>query len=227
MSKDIMSKDMEILSTAFEILALRKKLTNLAWSESERIKDIAGNEIAKRAIEVAAVHGISIGFFGREVAHRLTLVAAGFGVPAFAAKPCPCGRYGSMRESCRCSISVIRRHQNSKEFQTALGADMLLEVDEYATVPNARNEEAAAIMARVKKAKEFEKEIIDAPEYAMTDDAKNMLRVAADTLELTTARVDLVKNLARCSMVLEGVSTIIHAHHIAEACSYIRRPYRL
>lgn len=211
-----MNRDQLILKTATEIVMLRKKLSDLAFDAVESIKTIPGNEVAKRAIEVAAVQGNTIGFVGRETAGRLVLVAAQFGVPAFSAKACLCGNYGNVRQECKCAISQIRKYQQGKLFQQVKNANIIVEVDEH-VMPGPSGEEGAAIKARIQKAREF---ISLVEKYQETADTVAMMKMAKNDLALTTAQIEVISLIGMSVMALEGSSTIVHVHHIVEAIQY-------
>jgi len=75
---------------------------------------IRGNEVAKRALLVAAAGSHSILFVGVPNCGKTMLraVALELGLGhTFEAQPCPCGYHGSPIRSCDCSAGKVERHR--------------------------------------------------------------------------------------------------------------------
>jgi predicted ATPase with chaperone activity len=86
--------------------------TKAATNGYDAASIICGNEMAKRALLVAAAGGHSILFVGPPNCGKTMLraVALELGLGStFEARPCPCGYHGSPRRACNCSCSKIER----------------------------------------------------------------------------------------------------------------------
>jgi predicted ATPase with chaperone activity len=90
-------------------IARRAKITT---NGHDAANIIFGNEMAKRALVVAAAGGHSILFLGPPSCGKTMLRAValelGLGT-TFEARPCPCGYHGSPIRACNCSNAKIER----------------------------------------------------------------------------------------------------------------------
>ena len=85
-----------------------------AMEASNALAALAGNETAKRALQVAAAGGHTIMLIGNGVATELRALAIEkLGMDpekVIAWPPCPCGNFGHKHLACRCTYAKIRAH---------------------------------------------------------------------------------------------------------------------
>jgi len=96
------------------ISVARHRLIEITADNAKLAESIPGQEAAKRAIQVAAAgnHDMVIcGPSGTDV-DRLVILAAQFGVAAYAVECCPCGCYTDPKRICNCTPAAIHRHWN-------------------------------------------------------------------------------------------------------------------
>ena len=86
-----------------------------AMEASNALAALAGNEIAKRALQVAAAGGHTIMLIGNGVATELRALAVEkLGMDpekVIAWPPCPCGNFENPNRACICSARAVERHQ--------------------------------------------------------------------------------------------------------------------
>jgi predicted ATPase with chaperone activity len=75
------------------------------------LKDIWGNDQAKRATEIAEAGKHSIKYIGNSEAELFRRYCQERGTAAYAFKPCPCGNTGDKEKPCVCSPTDIRWHR--------------------------------------------------------------------------------------------------------------------
>ena len=94
------------------ISVARRRLVELTADNCRLAESISGQESAKRAIQVAAAGGHDMVIYGPSGtgADRLVILAAQFGVAAYAVELCPCGRYTDIKRTCECTPGAIRKH---------------------------------------------------------------------------------------------------------------------
>ena len=83
----------------------------------KHIENIAGNEQAKRALEIAFAGKLSIKFIGNGEAKELASIAKEQGIKAYSFTPCPCGNLNSNKIPCTCLSGQIANHRR-KEYLT-------------------------------------------------------------------------------------------------------------
>ena len=153
--------------------------------------------------------------------------------------PCPCGYYGSRQRECRCSASEIRRYMNRVSGPLLDRIDMHVEVE---SIPpgelssNADSECSADIRRRVQAARDIQRERyssmgcrvkcnsqLDAGTLnracPMTKDAKSLLELSSERLELSNRAYTRIMKVARTIADLDGGGEI-RTEHVAEAVQY-------
>ena len=210
-----MNTELEKISE--QIVGLRNTLREESMKANPNLmQEINGYEVAKRAIEVAAVRGHSIGFLGGDSAQRLVILAGQFGVPAFADKTCPCGNYGSPRQECKCTVARIRKHQTTKAFGLVKGADLVIEVVENYLTTKYLGETFETVMARVLAAREF---IKTHTEYKDGLDGQALWKLAINDLNMQFNQIETVKAIALSCAALNQ-SEVVRPEHVCEAIQY-------
>ena len=102
------------------ISVARRRLAEITADTPKLAANIDGQESAKRAIQIAAYVDpddtkalpFDIVFFGPSGAgaDKLVILAAQFGVAAYAVKCCPCGKRTDPKRACTCTPGEVRRH---------------------------------------------------------------------------------------------------------------------
>lgn len=202
---------------AAQLIKLRFALQDESMKGNHNLmQQIKECEMAKRAIEIAAVHGNSIGFFGGDNAHKLVILAGQFIVPALADKNCPCGNYGSIHQACNCSIARIRHYQSSKKFAKVKNADLVVEVMENLPPTNRVGENFETVMARVQAARDF---LVVHPSYKDTLDGQALWKLAIYDLGIQSGRLDVIRGIAQVIAALDRLD-VVQPQHVAEALQY-------
>ena len=155
-----------------------------------------------------------------------------------ASNPCPCGYYGFSdgKNYCRCAPHQVKRYQSK------LSGPVMDRIDLRVSVPavkpeefkDSKSETSAQIRERVLKAYEVQRERFkglkisfngqmdrrEIKRFCKLDfEAEELLRRAVSTFGLSARAYNRVLKVSRTVADLEG-SSLILAHHIAEALSY-------
>jgi len=154
-----------------------------------------------------------------------------------AMNPCPCGYYGDIRRSCRCSAQQIR------QYQRRLSGPLLDRIDLHIEVPSLRyreltgryqGETSAAIRERIGRARAVQEGRFGtktAPFNArMSDgeikrhcrvdgDSQQLLEMAMEKLGLSARAYKRILKVARTIADLDGRESL-QASHVAEAIQY-------
>ena len=88
------------------------------------LSDIWGNDIAKRATEIAEAGQHSIKYIGNGEADMFRRYCEARDIEAYAFRPCPCGNLGDNAKPCTCSKRAIQAQQ---EQITACVTDLTVE----------------------------------------------------------------------------------------------------
>jgi predicted ATPase with chaperone activity len=192
---------------ANEIARRAKAATN--GYDAARI--VYGNEMAKRALVVAATGNHSILFVGPPNCGKTMLraVALELGLGnTFEVRPCPCGYRNDPRRACQCRFNQIERHLRKLPV-----ADISIEMVSPAEREMRSPGTSVADMRQQIEAKTgYESLDLD-------DDSRNLLKAAiseyaldADTRNRTLAVARTIANLDR--------NERIEARHLCEAINY-------
>ncbi|MGN0679752.1 MAG: YifB family Mg chelatase-like AAA ATPase [Oscillospiraceae bacterium] len=154
-----------------------------------------------------------------------------------AMNPCPCGNFGNPQKKCTCTEKQVRTylHKISRPVLDRIDIQIELQPVNYDELSErVRQETSAEIAARVQKARD-----IQAKRYAgtnikansgitsdiiadvcrMSDDARDMLKLAFERLGLSARAYDRILKVARTCADLENAE-IIEKPHIAQAISF-------
>ncbi len=172
---------------------------------------IHGNEMAKRALVVAAAGKHSILFLGPPNCGKTLLraVALDLGLGCtFEARPCPCGYRNDPRRACECSCRQIERHLHKLPV-----ADISIEV----VIPPEREMRTpgttSAEMRRQIEAKS------DYQSLDLDEDSRNLLKATVAELALDPDVRNRFIAVARTIANLDR-SERIEARHLCEAINY-------
>jgi magnesium chelatase family protein len=151
--------------------------------------------------------------------------------------PCPCGYYGSKKQTCRCTPSQIHKYLNKLSGPLMDRIDLHIEVDsvEYSDLKSTVEEEpSASIKKRVDFAKLVQQQRFSNSKVhnnasmkheqfktfcKLDTESENLLKTAFETLNLSARAHDRILKVARTIADLEG-SEQIKLEHIAEAIQY-------
>ncbi len=198
------------------------EVATINWSEPppKRMHAIAGNDSAKRALEVvlAGEHKVVILATVRSPASDLLRAAANIakanGIPfsGMVVPVCPCGAYGNPKEECDCSSAALLKYAR-KLMPMVKKADIIIETVEPQARDTARFNENEELMAiRILKARKTDR--LDTS--VMPSDAEELLRMAIKeygaSRDKTVAVAATVARLGGCDL--------IEISHITEALQY-------
>ncbi|MFA5013987.1 MAG: hypothetical protein WC549_00405 [Actinomycetota bacterium] len=178
------------------------------------LSSIAGNEVAKRAIEISLTGNHSINFIGNTEAILLSNRARFLGLNSKSLKPCSCGNFKDPNNACSCTPEQLQTHYNQLE---NLQADLTI----YTTKPtyeqiirayNNQNEAELTLLERVKQAKTREIKI-DLPKI------DSLLSQATKTLLLDQLQFLKVLEISKTIAKLAN-SPEVENQHLAEALQY-------
>ena len=172
---------------------------------------ICGNEMAKRAVVVAAAGNHSILFFGPPNSGKTMLraVAMELGLDStFEARPCPCGHHTDARRACRCSCRQIERHLR-KLPQTDISVEVRCPLEREMRTPGT----GLAEMRRQIEAKS------DYHSLELDEDCRNLLKAAVAELGLDTDVRNRILAVARTIADLDRCERI-ESRHLCEAINY-------
>ena len=154
-----------------------------------------------------------------------------------AMNPCPCGYFTDPKKACRCTPNKIQNYMGK------ISGPLLDRIDIHIELPAVRYKEltdtkdaepSAVIKARVEKAGAIQRKRLKdngifynarmntklIKKYCqLTDDAKNLLKLAMTELGLSARAYDKILRVSRTIADLGGAETI-GAEHIAEAVQY-------
>lgn len=190
-----------------------------------RFDHFAAAYVEKRAIEVALTGLHPIAFFGYpKLAERFAALASLHGTLAFATGLCQCGRYGDTILSCVCLPDQVAQHQITSAWQSAVSADMCVDVHR----PNTKDLLAWVDRGQRSYRHESDEHILSRiagalPQAAVSLDldapCRSLLKAAVHQLALDEIALD------RCIRVSQTIarlahSTTISVSYLAEALQY-------
>lgn len=172
---------------------------------------VYGNEMAKRALVVAAAGNHSILFIGPPNCGKTMLraVALELGLGnTFEAQPCPCGYRNDPRRACMCSCSKIDRHVRKLPV-----ADICIEMVNPAEREMRSPGTTLADMRHQIEAKG------DYQSLDLDEDSRNLLKAAIAELTLDADARHRILTVARTIANLDRYERI-EARHLCEAINY-------
>ncbi len=204
--------------TDSKLAALHRQATNEIARRAKAVTNgydaatlVHGNEMAKRALVVAAAGNHSILFVGPPNCGKTMLRAValelGLGT-TFEARPCPCGYRNDPRRACDCSYKQIERHL--RKFPVA---DISIEM---ACPPEREMRSPGTGLAEMRKQIETK---TGHDSLELGDDCRTLLKAAmseyaldADARNRILAVARTIANLDRCER--------IEPRHLCEAINY-------
>ncbi len=151
--------------------------------------------------------------------------------------PCPCGNFGSAKNTCKCTPNEIHRYVNKLSGPLLDRIDLQVEVDSVSyddLRSKVKAEPSAVIKQRVEAAREIQRERFKGSkiftnsemtnamleEYcAISKQSENLMEIAFDKLRLSGRANARILKVARTIADLDG-SKNIETKHIAEAIQY-------
>lgn len=158
------------------------------------LSDIWGNEVAKRATEIAEAGQHSIKYIGNGEADMFRRYCEGRGIEAYALKPCPCGNLGEKAKPCSCNKRAIQAHQ---EQITTCVTDLTVETHRI----RAQHLRGARLPYKVGKP------------------VRDLLKQVTSHMQLSQPDVISVLRTARTIAILAGYKNV-QPVHLAEALQY-------
>lgn len=183
-----------------------------AAAKCDDLTVIRGQEMAKRALLVAAAGKHTILFVGPPNSGKsmLRAVALKLGVTAYEARPCPCGYQSHPYKECTCTAKQIERHR-AKLPQ----ADITVEVP---TVPE-RELRSKTLGTSTADVQRQLADCLDWSDLTLEEHGQNLLRAACAELNLDPHARETIVKVARAIANLDHQG-YIQAMHIAEAINY-------
>jgi hypothetical protein len=174
---------------------------------------VYGNEIAKRAVVVAAAGKHSLLFVGPRNSGKTMLRAAAVELgllEVYEARGCPCGEYGGINSVCHCTLAQLTRHRRklpvaevNVEVQRPTGRDRAYSGTSLADMQR----QVSRVIARDKVSATLDKE------------SQNFLHVCVEYSGLDLVAEASILEVARTIAALEG-STGLRPIHLNEAVNY-------
>jgi predicted ATPase with chaperone activity len=210
---------MNILTlTDCTLTALHHQATNeiarrakVATNGHDAARIIHGNEMAKRALVVAAAGGHSILFLGAPKCGKTMLRAAALELGlgnTLEARPCPCGYRSDPRRACRCNCRQIDRHLQKLPV-TDISIEMSCPPEREMRTPGT----TLAEMRRQIQAKS------DYQSLEVDEDGRTLLKAAVAELGLDPDVRNRVLTVARTIANLDR-NEQIESRHLCEAINY-------
>ena len=175
---------------------------------------IHGNEMAKRALVVAAAGNHSILFLGPPNSGKTMLraVALELGLGStFEARPCPCGYWNDLRRSCDCTDGRIEKHRR-KSPRWDITIEVVCPPEREMRTPGT----TLAEMRRQVQAKS------DFQSLELDEESRNLLKAAVAELGLDTDVRNRIVAVARTIANLDRCERI-ESRHLCEAINYRMR----
>lgn len=155
-----------------------------------KLDDIWGNEMAKRAVEIALKGHHSIKFIGGNEAELFHDFCIENDLLAFCLTPCPCGNFGDKDKACSCDPLELKKHkQGIEKIETAL------------TIYTVRAKRLGKLP------------------YELDKDSKQFLEQAMKMLKIGQKNILEVLEVAKTISTLDD-SKEVKVQHIAEALQY-------
>jgi predicted ATPase with chaperone activity len=204
--------------TDSKLAALHRQLMNeiarrakAAATGHDAASIIFGNEMAKRALVVAAAGNHSILFVGPPNCGKTMLRAValelGLGT-TFEVRPCPCGYRSDPRRACQCRFNQIDRHLRKLPV-----ADISIEVVSPAEREMRSPGTTLAEMRQQVEAKS------DYQSLELGEDSRNLLKAAVAELALDADARNRILAVSRTIANLDR-NERIEARHVCEAINY-------
>ena len=174
---------------------------------------IYSNEMAKRALLVAAAGNHSILFIGPPNAGKTMLRAVALELGhgnTFEARPCPCGYRSDPRRECVCRCNQIERHVRKLPV-----VDICIEV----VPPRERDMRVGTPGTTVAEMKQQIDAKTDYQSLELDDDSRNLLKAAVSEYALDPDVRNRIIAVARTIANLDR-SERIDARHLCEAINY-------
>lgn len=203
------------------IAVARHRLIEITSDNVGLAESIAGQESAKRAIQVAAAGGHDMVIYGPSGAgaDKLVILAAQFGVAAYAVECCPCGNYTDPKRVCECTPARIRRHWTKIMARPEIkGAAIHSEAPpvpfRQMSRPGLPYSDMAAYIVNAGKRPDSKRPVLD-------QTCNSLLRQASNELGFSVDTIAVVLDVAASISSLDN-SGSIQVHHLAEAIQYRR-----